>query len=99
MSKIDTQVLTKRPAESRIYNMDFAGKMEAGETIAGVSSWTSSPDGLTVGSAAYSGQVAQARLSGGTDGVKYLQTVVVTTSAGNTLQAEGYLFVRDRAYG
>ena len=97
--KNDTQVLSKRPAESRLYNMDFSAKMEAGETITGVTSWTSSPSGLTVGTAAYSGQTAQARLSAGTDGVKYLQTVVVTTSAGNTLQAEGYLFVRDRAYG
>jgi hypothetical protein len=40
----------------------------------------------------------QCRLSGGTDGTKYLQTVIAVTSAGNTVQMEGYLFVRDAAY-
>lgn len=97
MSKIP--VLTKRPAESFPFNMNFSAKLADGETISSVTSWVSTPDGLMVGSAAFAGQEAQARLSGGEDGVKYLQTVVVTTSAGNTAQMEGYLFVRDESYG
>jgi len=99
MSKIDTPVLTKRPAESFPFNMNFSAKLADGETITSVVSWVSTPVGLTVGTAAFSGQEAQSRLSDGDDGTKYLQTVVVTTSSGNTAQMEGYLFVRDREYG
>lgn len=88
--------LVKQPSESRIFSMDFAGLMAAGETITSVSSVTATPNGLTLaGSPAASGQVATQRIAGGTSGHKYVVTFIVTTSLGNTLEGEGILQVRD----
>lgn len=89
------QTLYKQPSESRIYTMDFSANMSSGETLVAVTSFTVSPAGLTYTSATPSGQVVAMRLSGGTDDVQYKITVVVTTSAGNTLENEGYLLVRN----
>ena len=94
----DIEVLYKRPAESYPYNMDFAPKLDDDETIESVTSWISTPAGLTLGSTSAVGKQAQCRLSAGTDGTKYLQVVVAVTNLGNVVQMEGYLFVRDAAY-
>jgi len=94
----DIPTLEKQPSESIPFDMEFVGRMNAGETISGVTSFTGSPSGvgaLTIATASYSGTKAQARISAGTAGVKYKITVVVTTTAGNTREGEGYLFVRN----
>lgn len=90
-------IQTKQPAESRLYNFDFGGLMVTGETIASISGVTATPSGLTVGSTAISGQIAQVRLSGGTGATEYLLTCTVVTSASNTLELEGRLWVEDIA--
>lgn len=87
--------LEKQPTESLLYDMDFVGRLEDGETLTAVSAVTGSPSGLTIGTASYSGTRAQFRISGGTSGTTYKITVTVTTSASNTLEGEGNLFVRD----
>lgn len=87
--------LEKQPSESLLYDMDFVGRLDDGETITAVVSATGSPSGLTIGSASYSGTRAQFRISGGTAGVTYKITVVITTSASNTREGEGNLFVRE----
>ena len=89
--------LTKQPAENRLFDFDFAGKMRTGETISTVVSVVAAPSGLTVGATAFSGQVAQVRLSGGTDQTEYILTCKVTTSAGNTLELDGLLWVEDQS--
>ena len=92
---MSVQTLTKQPSESRQYAMEFAPMLEPGETLTAVSSVAATPTGLTlVGPAAFSGSVAQQRISGGTDAVTYKVTFVVTTTDGNTLEAEGYLRVK-----
>jgi len=86
----------KQPAESRLFTMEFAALLATGETLAGVTSVTDDPTGtLTLTGETYSGSQASVRIAGGTDGVTYKITFVVTTSAGNTLEAEGLLKVED----
>jgi hypothetical protein len=88
--------LIKQPAESRLYTMDFAANMDEGETISGVTSVAATPSGLTLsGPATFSDTRAFQRIAGGTAGVSYKVTFLVTTSAGNTLEGEGLLLVRD----
>lgn len=86
---------TKQPAESRVYDFDFSGIMPTGATITAVSGVTSTPSGLTVGGTAFSGQIAQVRLSSGTTATEYLITCTVTTSTSDTLELEGRLWVED----
>lgn len=93
---MSTPSLIKQPGESRLYEFDFSPLLAAGEVLTGVTSVTVTPDGLTLsGSAAYSGATVQQRIAGGTTGTRYVVTVVVTTSLGNTLEVEGILQVRD----
>lgn len=91
-----TPTLTKQPAESRLFEMDFAAMLATGETLSSVSSVTAAPAGLTLtGAASASGTSAFQRIEGGTAGVTYRVTFVVVTSNGNTLEGEGNLAVRD----
>lgn len=88
--------LIKQPSESRLYSMDFSALLAKGETLSSVSSVVSTPAGLTLsGAASVSGVFAQQRITGGTSGIEYIVTFVVLTSAGNTLEGEGILQVKD----
>ena len=95
-------ILTKRPAESRLYSWDFSALLDTGETLAAVQSVTATAQGLVTGAAALSLDGAPSvtspfvyqRLSGGSDGEDYVCAVVATTSTGNTLEADGILQVR-----
>jgi len=99
----DLPTLEKQPSEGLLYDMEFLGRLAEGETLTAVTSFTAVPNidtapldtPLTIGTPAASGTRAQARISAGTSGTKYKITVVVTTSASNTLEGEGYLFVRN----
>ncbi len=101
-AKTGLPYLTKQPSEDRLYEMDFSALLAAGETLSSVSSITQAARGnvqgaasLVIGSGAASGAKVQFRISGGTDGEDYKITVVATTSQGNTLEGEGWLYVRD----
>ena len=100
------QTLLKQPAESRLYDMDMSPRMATGEVITSVTSVTEKtvdPDtgartvssDLTFGTATFSGQLAQVRISVGLPNVLYEVTFIVETDAGNTLEGEGYLCVED----
>lgn len=90
------QTLEKQTTESRLYSMEFAPNMAEAETINGVTSVVALPAGLTlVGSATFNGTKAFQRISGGTNGVLYKLTFIVTTSGGNTLEGEGNLRVKN----
>lgn len=102
MAKIDIEVLEKRGFASRLYNFNFASQMGDDETISSVAELSSIPTSntavpLTVGAPAIGAKAVQFRLSGGSHNGKYLQICKVLTSAGNQLQAEGYLLVREVA--
>lgn len=76
--------------------MDFAALLARGETLTAVSSVVASPSGLTLsGIAAVSGTLAQQRISGGVSGKEYKVTFIVTTTAGNTIEGDGILQVKD----
>ena len=86
--------LEKQPTESKVYTFDFGPDMATGETInTPVTALTSTPSGLTVGSAVISGQKVFVRYEGGTTGTLYKQTCRVTTSDANVLEIDGYLAV------
>jgi hypothetical protein len=95
MPAYDIPVLRKQPADNRLYDMQFLSRMDAGETITAVLSCTATPSGLDLGTASFSGTLAQVRIGSGVSGVKYKVTFVVSTSADNTLEGEGYLAVRN----
>jgi hypothetical protein len=84
---------TKQPAESRLFDFDFSGKMRPGDTIATVESVVATPDSLDVGTATFSGAVAQAPLSDGVDQTEYIVQCLVTTTQGDTLEIAGLLWV------
>lgn len=90
----------KAHAETRNQVFDFASRLAIGETIstasvaATVHSGTdASPSSLISGSASISGTKVTQKIAAGTEGVTYLLTCTVTTSAGQTLLLSGYLNV------
>lgn len=87
--------LQKQPSESRVYIIPFLGLLVEGDEVTAITSVSSSPTGLTVGSSVINadGTSVGVRLSGGTAGTVYKITAVVTTLLSNTLEAEGYLKV------
>lgn len=98
--------LTKQPAESRLFDMDFSPRLATTENLSGIPAVTertvdpstgvkTSTSELTIFVASISGQVAQVRISGGVDGVLYEVTFISGTTLGNTVEAEGLLMVVD----
>lgn len=92
---MSAQSLVKQPGENRLYDMDFSPLLAEGETLSSCTV-ASTPVGLTLsGSATVSGSTASQRISGGTSGTRYKLTFTAVTSAGNTVEADGILQVRD----
>lgn len=89
------QTLEKQPSESRLYDFDFSANLVDGETISTISSLTSTPTGLTVGSSVIDGGKVQVRLSAGTTQTLYKLTCRITTSLSNILELDGYLRVEE----
>lgn len=93
-----TPTVIKQPTESRLFSMEFAALLGAGETLVGITSVTITPttaSPLTSSGNALSGTQAQFRLTAGLTNTRYKVTVIVTTSLGNTLEGEGYCQVED----
>lgn len=100
------QTTEKQVAEAVIVQFDFTPDMAEGEALSSVDSVTpvnlgevSGSSNVSVGSLAISSvstKIAQCLVSGGTDDELYKLTCIVTTDAGQTLETEGYLRVRDR---
>jgi len=90
--------LCKQPSESRLYSMDFAPRITPGDTVASVISIISDPNtDLVIGPGVIdpTNLIVQSRLSGGLDGVTYKVTFLVNTTAGDILEADGFLAVVD----
>ncbi len=93
----------KQPAEDRLYDFDFSNLLGTATLAASPApTATQEKQGLVPGSAALilgSPAVAspkvQVRIAGGTAGEDYKVTVVARDSAGNILEADGLLQVRD----
>lgn len=94
---MSTPTLIKQPAESRLYTMDFTPLLSEGIVLASVVSVAQAHDAdadpLVINAPTFVGPHATTRVSGGESGNKYKLTFLVTDSAGNTLESEGYLQV------
>lgn len=97
------QTVEKQVAEAVIMQFDFAADMAEGETITGVTSVTPVNQGevggssnVSCGSNSASGQIAQTIVSGGTNLELYKISCLVVTSAGQTLETEGFMRVRNK---
>lgn len=90
------EILDKQPSESRLYDIDFAPLLAAGDTVTAVTSVIESPSGLTIGAASISTPKIQIRISGGTSPVLYKITAIVTTANGDTLETDVLLRTEDR---
>ena len=93
--------LLKQPQDSRLYAMDFAALLGS-DTIASVQSITAEAEGrvggaasLTVGAPTVNGTKVEVRIDGGSHGENYKITVVIQTTGGDTLEGDGWLYVRD----
>lgn len=99
------QTTEKQVAEAVIVQFDFSPDMATAETLSSVTSILAvnqdeidASDDVTIASVAISTvstQIAQCVVSGGTNGELYKLTAIVVTSAGQTLEADGYLRVRN----
>lgn len=83
----------KLPDEVVRYGIDFAAKLDDGETLTAV---TWSATGVTVTGDGTSGTFAYALVSGGTLGAALVVTATATTSGGQTLKGEIKLEIRRR---
>lgn len=89
-------VMSKDPAEERIYDMEFQEKLSGTETIASIDSSSVSPaGGLSIDSLAISGTRVQVRVSGGVAGTNYTVGIWAISSLGQKLEGEGVIEVRD----
>lgn len=96
-------VLVKQPGENRLYDIPFEQELRAADSIASVASVTVEAQGdvaeisaLTKeGAAAHNTDTVQQRLSGGTDGERYKIEAVAITTAGDTIEVDVMLYVRD----
>lgn len=101
---IRLQTETKQVAEEFYLPFDFSLRCAAlTETITEIISIVAVNQGLvvassnvTIDSLAYSGQVCACLVKGGTDLEKYLITAKVRTSLGQLLEAECYVYVRNK---
>lgn len=96
ISGIAPQLLRKQPAESLVFEFDFtAWLLEMGTSLASISSITATPTGLTLADDQLDGDNTGAlvRISGGTHGTLHKVRVVALTVAGDTIEADGKLYV------
>lgn len=98
----EPQTTEKQVAEEVRIQFDFAADMDDDETITGLVSIVSENTGLVVASSNLAVtsptaalQIAQAVFGGGTDMEKYKLTAKVQTSAGQLLETEGFMWVRN----
>lgn len=95
-------VLVKQPAESREFAMDFTNLL-VGSALSSVNSVVQANQNkvggstaLTLGTPAVDGDSVTVQISDGTDDENYKITAEVVDTAGNTLEGEGMLYVRDQ---
>ena len=95
METLATERLTEQPSESRLYSMDFAALLIGDEVLSSVTSVTSDPAGLTIGTPTNTTTTVSVRLSGGTVNTVYRVEFIVVTDGSNTLESDGELMVHD----
>lgn len=84
---------TKLVAEVRDYGIDWSKDLAETATTITASNWSSTPAGLTLGTAVFTNTTTAVRISSGTSGVTYKVTNTVTLSSGETGVTEVNLYV------
>lgn len=94
--------IVKQPGETRLVIVDFKSKMSSGETVVSVDSTNTDPAGLTFASETELVQSASVLVSGGSapsrtdiDYNSYKMTMTITTSAGQILEEETEIRVKE----
>ena len=94
-------VLVKQPNESRMYRIDFSNLL-VGASLSSITSVISVKQDVVGGSTnvdissqALDGDSVQFRIANGTAEENYKLTAIVVDTAGNTLEGDGMLYVRD----
>jgi hypothetical protein len=95
------EMLVKQPSENRQYTMDFSNLMSATEAISSITSITAELRGggvsdLTISAGAISGQTITFWIEDGTDGETHRIEIIIVTDAGQTLEGDGLISVRDK---
>ena len=92
--------LTKLPTESILFDMNFTERLVSTEVITSISNTVQTNMGrvsgsteLILGSTVYSGNIAQLRISAGTEGEQYEIAITITTSLSNIHIGKGLLRV------
>lgn len=99
----DLQRLEKQSGETRIFKLNFAGKIAEGSSITTIKSLTienlgtvSGSSNVTASEVTAGGRILRAKYAGGTSGEVYKVTGIVDDSDGQlNLEVEGLLEVRD----
>ena len=97
------RTLTKKPATSRLFDIDVSNELRAGDTVSGIGT----PTVTNLGKVAGSGDVTiltpthdsatklQMRISAGDDGEQYVIQTVFTTSGGDSIEVEVLMKVEE----
>jgi hypothetical protein len=94
-------VCVKQPGESRLFRMYFTdllvnAQVTSVTSVVAVSqNKVSGSSSVTVGTNTFGPDYVDVRLSAGTDLENYKITAVVVDTAGNTLEGDGVLYVRN----
>jgi len=94
--------LYKQPSESRLYHFVFTNLLASGEALDTIVSVVqinygkiTGSDDLSILTQVKSTDTVQVRLAAGTAGESYKLTAIATTDAGNTLEVDGILHVKE----
>ena len=95
---------TKQPSEERTYQFNFTNKLVDGRTLSScapiVQSVRYAPEGVVAANLTISGVVvstpkAQCKISGGTNGCHYSLKALGTDSAGDVIEVDGILKIKE----
>ena len=88
-------LLQKQPSETVWLYIEFASLLQTGDSLQGITSVTEATDAITIDNETKVGTTVGANYSGGVDGTAYHIVAIVTTTLGETLEADVYLLVLD----
>ena len=74
----------QQASESLVWSIDFANRLDSGETLSAITSVVSSPTGPTISASVINGTAVEFRVAGLTKGEQHRTKCTVTTSDGNT---------------
>jgi hypothetical protein len=93
MARTAPEILMKTALESLLVHMDFSDDVAPTESIASITSVSSTPTGLTLGTPVYDDDTVQLRVASGTAGITYTVSVQVLTDKNTIFVGSGQIQV------